>query len=65
MVAVNELAHNRSEGECVWAIACGEVGFAGCEVSLAGRGGVCLALVVLGVWGGGLWCASMFRDPQS
>ena len=41
MVAVYEIARDKSVGECVLAIACGEVGFVGCKVSLAGRGGVC------------------------
>ena len=65
MVAVYEIERGKSVGGCVLAIACGGVGFVGCKVSSAGRGGVCLKLDVLGVWGGGLWCASMFRDPQS
>ena len=41
MVAVYEIERDKSVGGCVLAIACGEVGFVGCKVSLAGRGGVC------------------------
>ena len=44
MVAVYEIERGKSVGGCVLAIACGEVGFVGCKVSSAGRGGVCLEL---------------------